>query len=116
LALARIAAPWPQPYITADITTFLESIFVLNGEHESQSDQRSNSADLLEECGLRVILPGDLLDFAITIFDSPAWWSLRDNEGPFILIFGFPAAFMCFGLGYVVRVLAGFPLPGDSRG
>ena len=45
-----------------------------------------------------------------------AWWSLRDNEGPVILMFGFPATFMCFGLGYVVRVLAGFPLPGDSRG
>ena len=44
------------------------------------------------------------------------WWSLRDNEGPFILIFGFPAAFVCFGLGYVIRVLAGHPLPGDSRG
>ena len=43
-----------------------------------------------------------------------ALWSLRENEGPVILIFGFPAAFACFGLGYVVRVLAGLPLPGDS--
>ena len=45
-----------------------------------------------------------------------ALWSLRENEGPVILISGFPAAFACFGLGYVVRVLAGLPLPGDSRG
>ena len=44
------------------------------------------------------------------------WWSLRDNEGPVILIFGFPAAFVCFGLGSILRVLEGYPLPGDSRG
>lgn len=43
LALARIAAPRPQPDITADITTFLESALVVDRENESQSDQRSRS-------------------------------------------------------------------------
>lgn len=56
---------------------------------------------------------------AALLFTQPLggveWWSLRDNEGPVILIFGFPATFICFGLGYVVRVLAGFPLPGGVR-
>ena len=69
LALARIAAPRPQPDITADITTFLESVLVVDGENESQSDQRPYSTYLLQECGLRIIFPGDLLDLAITVLD-----------------------------------------------
>jgi hypothetical protein len=34
-----------------------------------------------------------------------AWWSLRLNEGPFILAFGLPLTFACFGIGCIVRVL-----------
>ena len=43
-----------------------------------------------------------------------AWWSLRDNEGPIIIIFGLAATLMCFGFGFVVRVIAGLPLAGAS--
>jgi hypothetical protein len=69
LALSRIAAPRPQPHITADIPTLLESTLILDSEYEGQSDQRPNSAHLLQECRFRIILPGDLLDLAITVFD-----------------------------------------------
>jgi hypothetical protein len=34
-----------------------------------------------------------------------AWWSLRDNEGPIILLFGLPATTACFGIGYLARSL-----------
>jgi hypothetical protein len=34
------------------------------------------------------------------------WWSLRDNEGPFILALGLPAAGVCFGFGYLVHKIA----------
>ena len=62
LALARIAAPRPQPHIAADIPTLLESILILDSEYEGQCDQWSHSAHLLQECRFRIILPGDLLD------------------------------------------------------
>src|SRR5215831_4530900 len=39
LTLARIAAPWPQPNVTADIATLLESVFICHSEYEGQSDQ-----------------------------------------------------------------------------
>jgi hypothetical protein len=35
------------------------------------------------------------------------WWSLRDNEGPIILLFGLPVTATCFGIGFVVRVIVG---------
>ena len=37
-----------------------------------------------------------------------AWWSLRANEGPFIIILGLPVTALCFGFGFVTRYL----LPG----
>ena len=47
------------------IATLLESVFIFHSEYEGQSDQRPNSAHLLQQCGLRIISPGDLLDFVI---------------------------------------------------
>ena len=35
-----------------------------------------------------------------------AWWSLRDNEGPIIVVLGLPVTSACFGLGYLVRLIA----------
>ena len=32
-----------------------------------------------------------------------AWWSLRENEGPFILIFGLPTTAVGFGIGYLIH-------------
>jgi hypothetical protein len=32
-----------------------------------------------------------------------AWWSLRENEGPFILTFGLPTTAVCFGVGYLLH-------------
>lgn len=32
-----------------------------------------------------------------------AWWSLRENEGPFILILGLPTCAACFAFGQLVR-------------
>src|SRR6202158_1265580 len=69
LALSRIAAPRPQPKVTTDVSAFLESVLIRDSEYEGQSDQRPNSTHLLQECRFRIILPGDLLDFAITVFD-----------------------------------------------
>jgi uncharacterized protein YybS (DUF2232 family) len=37
-----------------------------------------------------------------------AWWSLRENEGPFILILGFPVTAVCFGIGYLIRTIVVF--------
>ena len=37
-----------------------------------------------------------------------AWWSLRENEGPIILMFGLPTCAACFFLGSVVRLAAVF--------
>ena len=34
-----------------------------------------------------------------------AWWSLRDNEGPFILYVGLLAAMACFGIGHLIRII-----------
>lgn len=34
-----------------------------------------------------------------------AWWSLRENEGPVILLVGLPATLICFGIGYLARSL-----------
>jgi hypothetical protein len=34
-----------------------------------------------------------------------AWWSLRDNEGPFILLFGLPVTGACFGVGRLTRAI-----------
>lgn len=69
LALARIAAPGSQAHLTADIATLLKSLFVFHCQHKGKSDQRSDSAHLLQEFSLRIINPGDLLDFVITILD-----------------------------------------------
>ena len=33
-----------------------------------------------------------------------AWWSLRENEGPFILIFGLLTTAICFGIGYLIHM------------
>ena len=32
-----------------------------------------------------------------------AWWSLRDNEGPIIILLGVPLCTACFGVGHLVR-------------
>src|SRR5215472_316296 len=69
LALPRIAAPRPQAYITANIPALLESVLIFDSKYECQSDQRPDSLDLLQECRFRIILPGDLLNFTITVFD-----------------------------------------------
>jgi hypothetical protein len=37
-----------------------------------------------------------------------AWWSLTDNEGPFILILGLPVTLTCFGIGYMIRKIVFF--------
>lgn len=37
-----------------------------------------------------------------------AWWSLREIEGPFIIVLGLPVTAMCFAFGWVTRYL----LPG----
>jgi hypothetical protein len=37
-----------------------------------------------------------------------AWWSLRENEGPFILMFGLPITMACFVLGFLLRAAAEF--------
>ena len=34
-----------------------------------------------------------------------AWWSLRENEGPFILLLGLPVTAVCFGFGCLTRVI-----------
>jgi hypothetical protein len=34
-----------------------------------------------------------------------AWWSLRENEGPFILLLGLPVTAVCFGFGSLSRVV-----------
>jgi hypothetical protein len=34
-----------------------------------------------------------------------AWWSLRENEGPFIILFGTPVTFLCFWAGYMMRAV-----------
>jgi len=34
-----------------------------------------------------------------------AWWSLRENEGPFILLLGLPVTTVCFGIGWRTRVI-----------
>jgi hypothetical protein len=34
------------------------------------------------------------------------WWSLRDNEGPFILMYCAPLALACFGAGHLIRLAA----------
>lgn len=34
------------------------------------------------------------------------WWSLRENEGPFILNFGLPTTALCFVVGYLVHKAA----------
>jgi hypothetical protein len=32
------------------------------------------------------------------------WVSLKNNEGPFILVFGLPVVAACFGLGYMIHI------------
>lgn len=34
-----------------------------------------------------------------------AWWSLPENEGPFILLLGVPLMAACFGVGRLTRVV-----------
>ena len=46
-----------------------EPVLIFDGEYECQSDPRPDSGDLLQECRFRIILPGDLLNFAITLLD-----------------------------------------------
>ena len=37
-----------------------------------------------------------------------AWWSLRENEGPIIIVLRLPITAACFGIGYVVRMIVVF--------
>lgn len=37
-----------------------------------------------------------------------AWWSLRENEGPFIVVFGLPALAACLVAGHLVQIAAVF--------
>jgi len=34
-----------------------------------------------------------------------AWWSLRENEGPFILVLGLPLTAVCFLIGRLARYI-----------
>ncbi len=34
-----------------------------------------------------------------------AWWSLRENEGPFILLLGLPITAACWGIGRLTRAI-----------
>src|SRR5579864_3786829 len=69
LALPRIAATRSQSHIATDIPALLESTLIFDCEYECQSDQRPDSGDLLQECRFRIILPGDLLNFTITVLN-----------------------------------------------
>ena len=50
----RLAPPWPQPQITADVPALLEPTPIFHGQYECQRDQRPYSADLLQQCRFRI--------------------------------------------------------------
>jgi uncharacterized membrane protein len=43
-----------------------------------------------------------------------AWWSLRENEGPMIMIIGLPVCTFCFGLGRIIHLLFEVRPPSSS--
>jgi hypothetical protein len=50
-----------------------------------------------------IIVLGTLL--ATQPLGGVAWWSLKDNEGPFILMLGVPYMAACFGVGRLMAVM-----------
>jgi hypothetical protein len=50
-----------------------------------------------------IVVLGSLL--ATQPLGGVAWWSLRENEGPFILLLGVPLMAVCFGVGRLIGVV-----------
>jgi hypothetical protein len=85
----QFAAPRAQPEVAAYIATLLESVFIFDSEYEGQSDQRPNSAHLLQECGLRIIFPGDLLDFVLAANPPHTPANHASPHGRFVIAIGY---------------------------
>jgi hypothetical protein len=68
-ARSGIIAPRPQPEVTTDLPALLKSMWIVDGQHKSQTGQGANACDLLDQLGLWILRSGQLLDLLVISAD-----------------------------------------------
>src|SRR3712207_3606902 len=89
---ARLVLAWYQPQIRAYRAALLEPTRVLQGQHEGQGGQCSNSLYLPQQLGFLVVLLGECFEFAVVIpyAGTQRSYGLEDGLQRFSQELGYP--------------------------
>jgi hypothetical protein len=68
-SLPRLSLLGNKTKVGPDLAALGKSVWVTDGEHEGESDQRSNAGDLSQDSGLRITLLAQFLDAVIRFSD-----------------------------------------------
>jgi hypothetical protein len=70
VSISRLIHSGHEPQVCSHRATLLEAVGILQGEHEGERCKRSDTLDLPQQTGFRIVLFGDLLQLALVVADA----------------------------------------------